>query len=429
MDDRITQSDPVAKAILELLGRLSATWESVDAEAVTAAEQEALRLLTAAGLVERQFALRLSLIGHPLRIEATLIATGAYGLAEAAGPVVDTGWEVWAAEFRRRKEQEDGAPPRFHCERVGPEQVRLTKDGEIARGDLEQGEAARILNFVCGRGPVFAGRTVRGHGHAEGIQTAPVDSASPVDVRLTNVPELVEALTRAFEDRIRRFGQCIEGMRDRRDKKSADRPGGQEQEAAELPYVFRRESNGYWRIRYDGRSVGLFPDELGFRYLYELLRVSTRSVSAASLWTSAHPTAGSGKVLSASEAAALGLTTDAPAELALDEEGLRNIRSAVDELKAQREVETDPQKAVELSERIERLEAYLEQVTDRSGAPRRLQNKEIKRLADAVRSRIQAAIDKIAKQDQACARHFRQCVETGKKLVYQPVEGVNWTLT
>jgi len=72
-------NDPLDQAILDLLARLPLTWAPLDVDRLSAVEQEALRLLTAGGMVERRFSLRLRLIGHAEAVEATVNATGAAG--------------------------------------------------------------------------------------------------------------------------------------------------------------------------------------------------------------------------------------------------------------------------------------------------------------------------------------------------------------
>jgi len=93
-----THSRPTAPdvdaAILDLLARLPLTWKPLDVDGLSAVEQEALLLLTAGGLVERRFSVRLQLIGQTMAIEATVTATGEYGLVEGFEPVAKAAWQV-----------------------------------------------------------------------------------------------------------------------------------------------------------------------------------------------------------------------------------------------------------------------------------------------------------------------------------------------
>jgi hypothetical protein len=164
---------------------LPLTWEPLDSDSLTATEQEALKLLTGGGLVERRFSFRLRLIGHPLSVEATITATGEYGLVEAMEPVATAAWDAWAADYMKGKASAEQDRPRFHCERTGTEQARLTQDGEQVRRDVEANDTRRLLDFVHRREAGFAGEIVRGEGKAEAIrtQTAP---ASPLKVEVVN---------------------------------------------------------------------------------------------------------------------------------------------------------------------------------------------------------------------------------------------------
>lgn len=196
-----SSGDALDQAILALLRRLPLTWEPLDSDALTAMEQEALRLLTGSGLIERRLSFRLSLIGHPLSVEATITATGEYGLVEALTPVTTAAWDAWAADYRKGKAGSEEDRPRFHCERTGAEQVRVTQDGEQARRDVEMGDTRRLLAFVHRREPGFVGKIVRGEGKAEKIRTQAVPS-SPLKVELVDsgpMAAVAEVLQKLFD--------------------------------------------------------------------------------------------------------------------------------------------------------------------------------------------------------------------------------------
>lgn len=190
----IQQAEPLDQAILALLGKLPLRWKTLDSDALTATEQEALKLLTAGGLVERRFSFRLNLIGHPVTIEATITATGEYGLVEALGPVAKIGWEVWAAEYLKRRARAEQDRPRLHCENTGPQHARLTDQGELALKDVKAGNAKVVLDFVHRRTAVFYGKTVPGHGRAEKVRTE-APAPGPAKVKVTNLPEVSKPLT------------------------------------------------------------------------------------------------------------------------------------------------------------------------------------------------------------------------------------------
>lgn len=196
-----TACDDPDQAVLDQLNRLPMTWEPLDHDQLTATEQEALKLLTAGGLVERKFSVRLRLIGHAVAIEATVTATGEYGLAEGFEPVLKAAWQAWAGDYLKGKAGAPQDQPTFHCERVGSEQARLTQEGQQAKADAEAGQSRTVLDFLHRRSVVFAGKVVRGHGRAERIDTRPAP-AQPVQVELANagpMAAIAETIQKWFE--------------------------------------------------------------------------------------------------------------------------------------------------------------------------------------------------------------------------------------
>jgi hypothetical protein len=197
----VNQGGALDGAAIDLLGRLPLRWRAIDVDAMASAEQEALKLLTAGGLVERRLSFRLSLIGHPVRVEATVTATGEYGLVEAMEPVAKAAWQAWAGEYLRGKTGVPQDQPTFHSERTGPEQIRLTQHGQQAQADVEGGQARMVLDFLHKRTLAFAGKVVRGHGQAEKVKTqaAPV---APVQVELIDtgpMAAIAELMQKWFE--------------------------------------------------------------------------------------------------------------------------------------------------------------------------------------------------------------------------------------
>ncbi len=196
--------DELDTAILALLARLPLTWSPLDVDRLSAVEQEALRLLTAGGMVERRFSFRLRLIGHADAVEATVTATGAGGLAEAFEPVLKAAWQAWAGEYLKGRAGAPQDQPTFHCERIGAEEARLTADGQQARADIEAGKARTVLDFLHRRTLVFMGVTVPGHGRTEKLRTVKVVSepAAPLQVEVVNkgpLAAIADTLAQWFE--------------------------------------------------------------------------------------------------------------------------------------------------------------------------------------------------------------------------------------
>lgn len=143
-----TVLDPVDQAALDLLARLPLTWAPLDYDKRTAAEQDVLMLLTAAGMVERRLAFSFSLVGHAVTVEATVTSTGEHGLAEAMEPVGHAAWQAWAGDYLKGKAGAPQDQPTFICERTAPEQARLTQEGQQARQDAAAGDTKVVLDFL-----------------------------------------------------------------------------------------------------------------------------------------------------------------------------------------------------------------------------------------------------------------------------------------
>jgi len=203
-------NDPLDQAILALLARLPLRWEAIDLDGLTAIEQEALKLLVAGGMVERRFSIRVSLIGQPECVEATLTATGECGFAEGFEPVLKAAWQAWAREYLKGRAGAPQDQPTFHCESIGPQEARLTTDGQQARADIEAGKARTALDFLHRRTLVFVDRTVRGHGRTEKLRTVKVVSGptAPLQVEVVNkgpMAAIAETLTRWFEQQAKQL--------------------------------------------------------------------------------------------------------------------------------------------------------------------------------------------------------------------------------
>jgi hypothetical protein len=115
--------DPLDQAILDLIGRLPLKWEQADTDAWTATEQEALKLLVAAGMVDQRLSFRLSLIGHSDVIEAAIRGTGERGFVQAMEPVARAAWKAWACDYLKGNagaEQDAGVQLRKNRGVTGP---------------------------------------------------------------------------------------------------------------------------------------------------------------------------------------------------------------------------------------------------------------------------------------------------------------------
>jgi len=120
--------EPLDRAILDLLCSLPTTWGDHDAEALTGSEQEAVRLMVRAGLVELRLIVRAAMDGRDELVELTLTVTGEYD-----------GGRIWRAILEQVPEWLDtDGRTRGRCRLWSdPRQVRLTDQGEVARHDYE----------------------------------------------------------------------------------------------------------------------------------------------------------------------------------------------------------------------------------------------------------------------------------------------------
>jgi hypothetical protein len=181
------------KAVLQILQQAPEKWSECNQDDFTAVEQKALGLLTAAGMVERRFSIRLSLVGHQVRIELTAKATGEYGLAKALEPALRQAWDAWSEFYKECQSGPEEEKPTFFCEKTAPEMWRLTDQGVLARQDLEKGNAKVVLDFVLRRTLVFKHKTVPGDGRLERIEAIKQESA-PTKVEVTNLDQLSDPM-------------------------------------------------------------------------------------------------------------------------------------------------------------------------------------------------------------------------------------------
>ena len=153
-DDEAAELGPV---VADLLRTVPETWGEFDRAEMTAAQDRALYLLTAAGMVERRMRFRVSMATAPTSLEAVLTATGEHGFGEAMRPLLAKAWALWGSLYEAWNAGAARENPPFVVESVPPREWRLTECGSIARRDIEAGDV-RPLDFVLWRG-FFDGRS------------------------------------------------------------------------------------------------------------------------------------------------------------------------------------------------------------------------------------------------------------------------------
>ncbi len=224
-------SDTIESLIGKILRSVPETWADVDPTALSSLQEQALSLLTAAGMIERRVMFRLRMAGQPVAVEATITLTGETGLAQAMQFLLKETWNDWREAFEKQQGADQKDEPSFHCERVGSEQWRLTTEGVVARGDLDNGNAATVIDFVLRRG-FFDGHPrklpdgrisqrlpVAGRGLLERMQRVRND-AGPTGVAIANW----EAGAKAFAATIAEVMKVMPAAPEATPKPPADHP-------------------------------------------------------------------------------------------------------------------------------------------------------------------------------------------------------------
>ncbi|MFG0243083.1 MAG: hypothetical protein ACF8R9_09890 [Phycisphaerales bacterium JB054] len=196
----------VAAAVESLLRSIPERWTDFDHDELSAAEQRAVFLLVAAGLVERRIGVRGEFAGQAPAIECTIDATGEYGVVEALEPVAAEVWTMWGPAFAAWKTKDAAASTPFRFTRTGLDRWRLTEQGAIARNDLDieapspgaaafVGSRQRALEFVLRTGHQANRPPVRGEGRLVEVRSG--GGPAPAPVALANAGEVAAAFREA----------------------------------------------------------------------------------------------------------------------------------------------------------------------------------------------------------------------------------------
>ena len=130
------EADLLKPAIAELLRTIPETWVEFDLDRLTVIQDNALFLLTAAGIVERRGWLRSTIANHPTAFEVRFHATGEGGFAKAMEQAAAAEYETWKEAWRTWKTGETKDVSPFRTEAMKPQEWRLTDQGILARGEL-----------------------------------------------------------------------------------------------------------------------------------------------------------------------------------------------------------------------------------------------------------------------------------------------------
>lgn len=98
----------LCEAVGQLLARIPDTWEEFVHDELSEVQAQALFLLTAAGMVERREEFRIRMVGRRVSVDATITATGEYGLIEALEALASQVWPDWEDAFTKWQQGDAG---------------------------------------------------------------------------------------------------------------------------------------------------------------------------------------------------------------------------------------------------------------------------------------------------------------------------------
>jgi len=217
------------KAISHLLTTIPARWKDYDSGDLNESEEQALFLLTAAGMIERSTSLRMRLRNQRSSVEAQISCTGMRGGIEALEPLFAELWNDWADDWRAWKAGDAKESLSVHCEPIPPSRWRLTKEGVQARKELRDGNFGYVDSYVLKLEPFKHRDPVRGHGRLlKVIRPEPSETteAEPLDLAIqkldADVAKLAASISGNFDTVFEKFEQLEQAKKSRR-KKTADK--------------------------------------------------------------------------------------------------------------------------------------------------------------------------------------------------------------
>ena len=197
------------------------------------------------------------------------------------------------------------------------------------------------------------------------------------------------------------------------------------------PHLFRFE-DGKWHILFNGHGISR-KSSVALTYIHELLKNPHGSVSPTELVTANYgesPCVKSKSEFVDEGYAELHLGKQSNfTEPILTDDAHRRMTAALVELKedlAQLRDAGEDALAFQKKQEIERGEEYLRQTKFRSHNARF--NSRADRDRKSVSIAIARAIENIAKDHPALARHLDNCIRTGKECRYEPETEVKWLL-
>ena len=156
-------------SIVQLTKRCPEKWATLEIDSLSNTESKALSHLTESGVIERRVKFRFKMLNDPLVMDAVLLATGEYGLVEAATPIVNKLWQSWEKPFQEWLDSETKNDCPFHCEYLKPGEWRIAEGAEAAKQELRD-DQADFLNFVLKKNKYYNRSPIRGYGRLESFE-------------------------------------------------------------------------------------------------------------------------------------------------------------------------------------------------------------------------------------------------------------------
>lgn len=200
-------SEPLRQAVLRLLERIPAIWQTFTLDELTKTESIALEAMIGAGLIERCLRLRLIFMNDPRFMDATIVATGECGMPEALERVLAAVWQEWEVPYGEWLKGPSGYIHPIRVESYPPDEWRLTDQGEVALGDAHADKSNVVTDYVLREGPFTRRNPCRGSGRLVTMKWT-LESAQPVsdpvakDVNIKNWEEGAAAFAKLFESLI-----------------------------------------------------------------------------------------------------------------------------------------------------------------------------------------------------------------------------------
>lgn len=286
-DDEAARLWPV---VADLLRSVPEVWSAFDRDNLTATQDRALYLLTAAGLIERRFGGRWQMAsGSPDVIEATTITfTGESGLGFAMAEI--------AAEIGRLSEERIEAGEyrggrAYRFERTGPGEWRLSDMGALAKSDLGRATEFNVFNAVMRRG-TYDGRPwkwpngeiiqidhIHGYGKAD-WRTIPA-AAGLLRVNVANWGEGADALADPIVAKIQRIIDDAVAKRSCPGKPQSGGKGGMGTDKKTGPALLAALSDHH---KYDAEGGCTNTDPITSAALGDLAKVGKKKVGKTTAW-------------------------------------------------------------------------------------------------------------------------------------------------